>query len=872
MSFRLLIAAGSLASIVTGAQVALPGHHLAASPRRAMSLDSGWRFRLGSVGRPIGRDVDDSGWALINVPHTWNRVGFYGETRDPRTDASTGAGWYRLRFATPLRKPDEHSFVQFDGVGTIAEVWLNGRRLGEHRGAFGRFRFDVTDSLSTDGPNLLVVRVDNSERKEGSPTGDIIPLSGDFFIFGGIYRQVSLITTSATHIDLMDHGGPGVYANTRAIAPRQADVDVRVRVVRSGEPSMLSVMLDDKHGQPVAKSVRAIGPAGPEEVPIALRVASAHLWNGRRDPYRYRLRVELSRGHRLLDRVTMPFGIRRFTIDPDKGFLLNGRPLALHGVSRHQDRLGKGWALDTSDHREDMAIIEELGANTVRMAHYQHAPEWFELADMAGMVAWAEIPFVNQVAWRDVDASPALVANAREQLIELIRQNFNRASIVTWSIGNEVDIHARGEKWGNHSRKLLDELNRLAHHEDPTRPTTFADCCEASLQPERDAGREMLAGAADMIGYNRYFGWYYGKPDDLGPALDILHRRHPSLPISVSEYGAGAAVSQHSDDPRGGPVAEHGRPQPEEYQSWIIEQAWPAIAKRRYLWSSWLWNMFDFTTTTRSEGDATDINTKGLVTADRKTRKDAFYYLQANWSDRPVLHLNGSRYVDRAYPVTDVRAYSNADRVALMVNGRELGTRPCPGRICVWPAVHLQKGTNIITASANIAARHVSDEVRWQAPDPSLGLAIDAGALVGGERNGHRFGSDAFFEGGKTVALKDDEVRAPTSDDRAVARSVRVGTFRYRLPLPNGRWRLTLWLLDPDKASSGGSFSVLADGRVALRHVDLARLSGGTRTLIKRVLPVTVQNGAVTLDFRAGNAPASLAALVAEPANSSPRS
>ena len=869
--FRLLIAAGLLLSTAGWSQVTAPDYQFASSPRQTVSLNSGWRFWLGDLDHPIGNDVDDRSWALVNVPHTWNRVGFYGETRDPRTEAAKGVGWYRLHFNVPPGRAGERSFLQFDGVGTIAEVWLNGRRLGEHRGAFGRFRFDVTEMLDTDGPNLLAVRVDNSERKEGSPTGDVIPLSGDFFIFGGIYRGVSLVTTSPTHVDLMDHGGPGVYATTRTIAAGSATVDIRVRLMRAGPPSTLRVMLDDDRGRTVASSIERVEGAGFAETPVALRVFSPRLWNGRVDPYRYRLRVELNRDGQLLDRVTQPFGIRRFTVDPDNGFFLNGHPLALHGVSRHQDRLGKGWALDAADHREDMTIIEELGANTVRMAHYQHAPAWFDLADKAGMVAWAEMPFINQVAWRDVDASPALVANAREQLIELIRQNYNRASIVTWSIGNEVDIHARGEKWGNHSRKLLIELNALAHQEDPSRPTTFADCCEASLQPEGDLRREMLAGAADTIGYNRYFGWYYGKPDELGPSLDVLHRRHPTLPMSVSEYGAGAAITQHSDDPRGGPVVDHGRPQPEEYQSWIIEQTWPAIARRRYLWASWLWNMFDFTTTTRLEGDATDINTKGLVTADRKTRKDAFYYIKANWGDQPVLHLNSGRYVNRAYPVTDVSAYSNAARVVLTVNGRDLGSQPCPGRICVWKSVRLSKGSNSIVAAAEIAGRQISDEIQWEAPDPATGLAIDAGALVGGDFGGRRFGSDAFFEGGDSIALKADEVVTASPSDCAIARSVRVGTFRYKLPLTDGRWQLTLWFLDPEKEPRVGGFMVLVDGHIVLRNVDPPRLAGGSRKLIKRKVAINVRGGSVTLDFRAGSAPAALAALIVRPADHSPR-
>lgn len=778
---RPLIALAILALPSAAPARAGPDHRRAESPRRSVDLASGWRFRRGGADAPVGEAVDDAGWERVDVPHSWNRVGAYELARDPRTDLYQGVGWYRLRFPTPVHRRGERQFLQFDGVGSIAQVWLNGRRLGEHRGAFSRFRFEVTGLLRTDAPNLLAVRADNSERKAGSPTADVLPLSGDFFIFGGVYRGVSLITTSAEHIDPLDHGGPGVYATTDRVTADTARISVRSRVAARPTPVTLSVALDDAAGREVAAARTRVPAGGLREVTARLDVPSPRLWDGRADPYMYRLRVELSEGGRLLDRVIEPYGVRTFAIDPNTGFSLNGKPMRLRGVSRHQDWLGKGWAIEAAEHRADMALAEELGANSIRMAHYQHAPEWFDLADRAGMVVWAELPFVNQAAWTDSDASPALRANAREQLVELIRQNYNRPGIVTWSVGNEVDIHRRDENWGARSLKLLRELDALARREDPSRPTSFADCCEESIDGRPDPARAMLAGATDLLGYNRYFGWYYGKPDQLGPALDTLHARHPTLPISVSEYGAGGAISQHSDDPRGGDVDESGRPQPEEYQSYVLEKAWQDIAARPYLWGSWLWNMADFATRTRSEGDATDLNTKGLVTADRRTRKDAFYYIQANWSDRPVLHLTGKRYVNRNYPATDIRAYSNAANARATLNGRDLGERPCPGRICVWPGVRLARGENVIAVSATVGGRSLSDEARWTAPDPRAGLAIDAGALVGGTVAGRRYGGDAFFEGGTAVRLGE----AHTQD-----RSARTGRFAYRLPLPDGRWRV----------------------------------------------------------------------------------
>jgi len=811
------------------------------SPRQGLGLASGWRFRAGGEDQPIGEDYDDSGWAPVEVPHSWNRVGSYTRERDPGLDARQGVGWYRMRFPTPAQRGGRQ-FLQFDGVGTLAEVWLNGRKLGAHRGAFGRFRFEVTGLLRPDWANLLVVRADNSERKAGSPTADVIPLSGDFFLFGGIYRPVSLITTDASQIDLLDHGGPGIYATTTKLADAEASIAVRTRVA-TPRAVTLSVSLDDDQGRTVASVSQKVDASDKvREVASALRVAWPHRWNGRADPYLYRLRVELSDGRRLLDRVVEPYGIRSFAIDPDKGFQLNGRALPLHGISRHQDRPAKGWAIVAADHAEDMALAQELGANTIRMAHYQHAPEWFDLADRAGMVVWAELPFVNQVGWTDADAAPSLVANAREQLTELIRQNYNRPGIVTWSVGNEVDIHARREKWGNRSRKLLAELAALAKREDPSRPATFADCCEESVDTPLDPAREMLAETAPLIGYNRYFGWYYGKPEQLGPALDLLHARHPKLPIGLSEYGAGGAISQHSDDPRGGPVAFAGRPQPEEYQAWLLEQSWPQIAARQWLWGSWVWNIADFATRSRAEGDATDINTKGLVTADRKTRKDAFYYLQANWSDAPMLHLTGKRYIDRPYPVIDVRAYSNAPRARLSLNGKDLGEVECPGRICAWPGVALEPGANIATVTAEVGVRTLTDSAQWIGPDPKAGLAIDAGALVGGTIEGRRYGSDTFFAGGEAEAVKEPVLNLDAAD-----LSVRRGDFSYRLPLPKGKWRVLARFM--------GEGTVSRDGKVvAEAHADTDRF----KTL--RFTAMVVD--ALILDF---HAPDGLASLVVEP-------
>ena len=352
----------------------------------------------------------------------------------------------------------------------------------------------------------------------------------------------------------------------------------------------------------------------------AFNFAYPRLWNGTSDPYQYSVVVNVFDGKRLIDTVTQSFGIRTATFDPNKGFSLNFNPLPLHGVSRHQDRQGKGWALTAADHAEDMALIRELGANTVRHAHYQHDDAWSDEADKAGMIVWAELPYVTSPGLNGGQGSPELWANAEQQLRELIRQNYNHPSIAMWSVGNEVDSAKGFGKATGDPLPLLKHLAAVAKQEDPSRPTTFADCCE-DLSIMGMTGQVKLAGATDLIGYNRYHGWYMPEPlkarAQLGVTLDKLHAKHPTLPMSLSEWGAGGALSQHSDDVTSGFLNFIGRPQPEEYQAYAIEQNWLAIRERKYLYASWLWNMFDFASDLRGEGDSFDINTKGLVSFDR---------------------------------------------------------------------------------------------------------------------------------------------------------------------------------------------------------------------------------------------------------------
>lgn len=792
------------------------------------------------------------------LPHSWNGIGEYRLERSSGTANAQGVGWYRLRLDGARPAAGERVFLQFDGVGNVADIWVNGTHVGRHAGAFSRFRIDVTEALDRRGPNLIAVRADNSRPEPGSTTEHVIPLLGDFFIHGGLYRPVSLIIVPDAHIDLLDHGGPGAYGRALSIDADKAEVQVLTRLRNSADAIRaltLQAEVRDAEGRMVARArtpVRLAPGAAQAEVQ-RLTVPDPRLWNGRTDPYLYSLIVTLRDRGRAIDRIIEPLGIRSFRMDPELGFFLNGSHLPLRGVSRHQDWLGKGWALTPEDHARDMALIEEMGANTLRFAHYQHAEDWFDLSDKAGMVVWAELPFVNKVAFDDSLASPELVANARQQMIELIRQNYNHPSVVTWGIGNEVDIDLAFGRLGPKADALplLRELHALAKAEDPDRPTVIADCCE-DTPGDKVPDLPVLAGASDLMGYNRYFGWYYGKVGDLGPHMDALHAKQPAIPISVSEYGAGGAVSQHSDNPEGGPINTSGRPHPEEFQSWWHEQSWPQLTARRYLWANWIWNMFDFSSNIRQEGDATDINDKGLVTFDRKVRKDAFFYYKANWSDDPFVHITSRRYVERAYPVNDIRVYSNARAVTASLNGRDLGRAECSGGICLFPQVAMPAGSaDIVVHSEDDPS--ITDAVRWNIPDAASGMRINVGDLAGFVALDRlRVGSDNWFAGGTPKRIDGKVAKRLTGEgDPRYLTGYREGAFSYAIPLPNGRWRMRLIALEPDEKRKGRSFDVAAEGRTVLTGIDPARVAGAPLKAITRTFTADVRDGRLDLAFTA---------------------
>ena len=855
----------------------------AAEPRLIAPLDTGWRFTqaegLTGIEAPT---FDDARWTRVDLPHTWNRIGNEGIERSPLSNNVQGVGWYRLHFMAPAAAAGSRYFLQFDAVGTVADVWLNGRYLGKHAGAFSRFRFDASSAIKAAGDNVLVVKADNSRAQPGASTQDVIPLSGDFFVFGGIYRRVSLIVTRPVHVDLLDFGGPGLYARAADIGAAAATVQFSARIANDLKDSRritADFAVEDAAGGSVAStSLNATAAPGSSALQARLQVQHPRLWEGTKSPYLYRAVITIrSDAGTILDRVTQPLGFRSVKFDADRGLFLNGEHVFLKGVSMHQDRPVKGWAISDADQRQDFELLQELGANAVRFAHYQHDQYSYELADARGIIAWAEIPVVNKVSFDGSAANAGLTANARQQLIELVRQNYNHPAIVLWSLGNEVDLTATQIKGPSRPAALLRSLNELAKREDPSRATTLADCCE--IRESRHAAspaapaeiREPIVGIADTVGYNRYFGWYVGQFADFGAMLDEAHARHPGLPISISEYGAGAALTQHTDDAAGGPINPHGRPHPEEYQNLYHEETWATLKPREYLWGVFIWNLFDFSSDSRQEGDLTDINEKGLVSYDRQTRKDAYYFYRANWNVEPTLHLVGRRYVDRAYAVTDVKAYSNAAQARLALNGKEIGTAPCAGGICSWRSVRLNEGANELSVSAQINGAPITDSLHWSLGHSGAVVKIKAGDIGGYlSKQGERFGSDAYFAGGTAHGVSPPDT-APAdrisvlADDARLYDSFRDGEFAYRIPLPNGRYRVQLKFAEPTATAAGERvFDVTANNSVALREFDIFKAAGRLKG-VDRSFDAVVDNGTLVLAFKPRRGSALVSALAITP-------
>lgn len=649
--------------------------------RHDQLLNDNWQFRF-------GHQVEKNTVARVDLPHTWNAQ----DALSGRTDYKRGLGHYERRLFVPADWKGQRLYLRFEGANSIADLFVNGRHAGQHRGGYGAFVFEITDFVNYGKANTLRVSVNNAE------TLELMPLVGDFNFYGGLYRDVHLVRTGPTCISLLDHGSSGIRLVQDSVSKDYAAIRALVALSNGSDTAtqaeVLLRLLDGDREVAAQRLTLTLPPDSSVEGSLPVSLRRPHLWDGRRDPFRYRAEVSLWRNGHEVDRVEQPLGLRYYHIDPERGFFLNGRHLPLRGVCRHQDRSEVGNALRREHHDEDAAIMAEMGANAVRLAHYPQAEYFYDLMDRYGFIVWAEIPFVGPGGYSDEGFVnlPAFRQNGREQLVELIRQHYNHPSIVVWGLFNELSMR------GDDPVPYIKELNDLAHREDPTRLTVAASNTDGALNFVTDA-----------MAWNRYDGWYGGTPAGLGQWLDHMHTTHPDLRIAISEYGAGASL-YHQQDTLVKTVATSFW-HPENWQTHYHMANWREISARPFVWGSFIWNLFDFGAAHRHEGDRVGINDKGLVSFDRRTRKDAFYFYKANWNKEiPLLYLAERRCTRRTRPVQTFMAFTNQPEAELFVNGTSCGHAKTDSLGTVrWNGVRLRPGQNEIRVVSGRGTHQLTD-------------------------------------------------------------------------------------------------------------------------------------------------------------------
>ena len=629
--------------------------------REVININKNWLFSKKE--QPVPKTLPED-WESVNLPHTWNGT----DGQDGGNDYYRGKCCYvKLLKKADLGEKPVH-YIQFDGVNSSAEVWWNGEKIGSHDGGYSAFRVRIPE-ISDE--NILTVYADNS------PNDTVYPQVADFTFYGGIYRDVTVIGVDESHFDLEFYGSSGIMI-TPKVSGLSAAVNITARVTNPQDCSVRFVVTDADKKPVGEKSVDA------SDGKTVIEIENAHLWNGTQDPYLYSLTAELLKDGEKTDEISVRFGCRSFSIDPQKGFILNGKPCPLRGVSRHQDRPDIGNALTEKEHREDMDLICELGANTIRLAHYQHSRVFYDLCDERGMAVWAEIPYISR-------HMPGGRENTVSQMKELIVQNYNHACIVCWGVSNEITISTKDNRDMRDNHHVL---NDLCHEMDKTRLTTLA--CYAMCGPFNP-----VAHITDLVSWNLYLGWYVPGLflNDLW--MDFFHLCYPNRALGFSEYGAEGMPNLHSSHPRRGDHTE-------EYQAIYHEYMLECFTRHKWLWSTHVWNMYDFAADARDQGGEPGMNHKGLVTFDRKTRKDSFYLYQAYWTKDPMVHINGRRYAQRAGETTEVKVYSNQDCVTLYLNGKEVGTQQAH-RVFHF-TVALAEGFNTLLAVAGSAKDSITLE------------------------------------------------------------------------------------------------------------------------------------------------------------------
>lgn len=663
------------------------------SGRETSAFMDNWYFKKGELSPNENINLEDNTWQQVSIPHTYNN-----EDMQKTKEFYAGNALYYKVFSAPNSWKDKRVFLRFEGVGNTASVYVNGKFLTEHKGAYSAFAFEVSKELLYDADNTILIKVNN----EAQP--DIIPVNHYLFpIYGGIYRPVSIIVTNPVNISVTDYASPGIYITQSNVSSKQATVNVRAKLENKEttfKPVTIQTLVRDSQGKEVSKVTEALNlsPQGVTIVNQSLVLQNPHLWNGIKDPYLYSLTTSVLSNEGVLDAVTQPLGVRHIELKAGEGVFLNGEKYNMYGVTRHQDLWGFGSALSKQQEREDMEFIKEIGATTVRLAHYQQSENIYALADEMGFLVWAEIPFVNTFTKKESD-------NAKQQMVELVRQNFNHPSIYIWGLHNEVYAKTSNE----YVPVLTSQLNDIAKTNDPDRFTGAVSGYGAMDKPANLM--------ADVQGMNRYYGWYQGKIEDLENWVSNLEQDYPKHLVMLSEYGADGNIDQSTEIlPKVADIDPiNGQFSPEAYQTETHIKQWGIIEKHPYILASYLWNMFEFATPMWNRGGVKARNLKGLMTFDRKRKKDGFFWYKANWNPEPIVYIANRRDSIRTNEITNIQVFSNLKNVQLFVNNKVVkGENGVNKNHWVFKDVQLRKGSNNIEASGkDEKGLKLKDKITW---------------------------------------------------------------------------------------------------------------------------------------------------------------
>lgn len=680
------------------------------SAREVRNFNDGWQFKKGPFNdskASLQSNHTARGWQDVQLPHTWNakdmQVALANMTafRNPQQRFYTGEALYKKVFTPNKADEGKRFFLRFEGVGSVAEVYVNNQYAGNHKGAYSAFSVEITRLLNYGEANEIIVKADNSERPDVIPVNNVL-----FGVYGGIYRDVALIITDKINIAVDDYASPGIYISQDNVSKKSADVQIKVKVDnKTGDKQPIQLLstiyeMDGKTIKSKQETAYTLPIQGRQFLNQHFTIKNPHLWQGLEDPYLYKVVTQIMANGIVLDEVVQPLGLRHFELRPHEGMFLNGKKVPMYGTCRHQDLWGKGSALSREDHNTDLAIIQEMGATTIRFAHYQQAEQIYAKCDSIGFIVWAEIPFVNQVTTLEAD-------NAKQQMTELIRQNYNHPCIYTWGLHNEVYNPAE------QVIPLTTALHDIAKTEDPYRYTV-----SVSGYNKID---HTVNGNADLLGINQYFGWYNGNMSDIKTWLESVEKDFPNHKVIFSEYGGEANIFQQKEEIGDrGYCCGYDKPYYETFGTKFHEIHWGALEKSNYILGSYIWNTFDFGTPLSSQGGIHSRNNKGLVTFDRKTKKDPFYWYKANWSKEPVLYLTQRRAIYRANEVTPVTVYSNMGTPTLYVNGIEI-TDFSMGTTAVhyiFQNIRLKLGENIIEVKKTKDGQEFTDKIVWDySPD-----------------------------------------------------------------------------------------------------------------------------------------------------------